>query len=129
MIIPLPDNIAELLNIEKRKYLIRCNELHFLFSNNKCDIFDTSILYNFYTVDYIRLDYGSLYSKRKEINYGNNTFTLYEGKIKIVSKLPMFPKIKNVLDTKNISHLYLECFDTSPIMQNIDESNIYSLFV
>ena len=85
LITPITDNFADYIGVEKRKYLVQgCTVAEFIFKNG-IENTNSNELYNFKTVDFFYPDMQSL--KKRKITKDEITFTIYEGKIKVLGVL------------------------------------------
>lgn len=140
LLTPITDECAELLGIEKRKYLAYGRDLNYISKDEKVEQGTTNALINFVTMYCFSFDLNTLKEKTVQKNFSTNknqgpsSITIYEGKIKMIhplSYISTLPNLKNNLDlikkTSNqdgdldfiknikIDDLYLECIDFTEV--------------
>jgi hypothetical protein len=124
LLTPITDEFADFLGVERRKYLTIGHYTYYnekdADGNIKTIMGTTNNLYNFYTIDFFRVDKNSL--KTLEVNMKTNnenpkekTIVLYEGKIKMIRPFPKNLSKLDYIKDLNRDELYLECFDLSDI--------------
>jgi hypothetical protein len=135
LLTPITDEFADYIGVERRKYLT-FDSLTYKITNYK--VKGTSYtLYNFYTLDFFRIDMDSLKelvvnfkSNKKDKNKDNDehedeqSIVLYEGKIKMIRPLPINDEGLNYIKKRTRDELYLECFDFSDVQEMFIEDAV-----
>jgi hypothetical protein len=126
LLTPVTDEFADFLGVEKRKYLTIGHDTYYnekdADGNMKTIMGTTNNLYNYYTLDFFRVDTNSF--KTLEVNIKSNsenpkdkTIVLYEGKIKMIRPFPKNLQKLDYMKNLNRDELYLECFDLSDVQE------------
>lgn len=120
LLTPLSDKVADILGVEKRKYLVHVHEVSMIDIHRELSPHmgsNTNLLLNYMTFSSFRIDYSSYTKKQIEFEYKGTiiNITLYEGKIKMIAPIPLIKLYDPILIKGNIDNFYLELFDTSDI--------------